>query len=49
MQIFILLYIEAGSYIDEDEDPWEFVVLYARSLFSLPFMTDALIFRATLL
>jgi len=30
MQIFILLYIEAGSYIDEDEDPWEFVVLYEK-------------------
>jgi hypothetical protein len=28
MQIFILLYIEAGSYINEEEDPWEFVVLW---------------------
>lgn len=28
MQLFILLYIEAGSYINEEEDPWEFVVLY---------------------
>jgi histone acetyltransferase 1 len=27
MQLFILLYIEAGSYISEDEDIWEFVVL----------------------
>jgi len=27
MQLFILLYIEAGSYIVEDEDSWEFVVL----------------------
>jgi len=27
MQIFILLYIEAGSYINEDEDSWEFAVL----------------------
>ncbi|KAF8558516.1 acyl-CoA N-acyltransferase [Imleria badia] len=27
MQIFILLYIEAGSYINEEEDGWEFVVL----------------------
>lgn len=27
MQIFILLYIEAGSYISEEEDQWEFVVL----------------------
>ena len=32
MQIFILLYIEGGSYISEDEDTWEFMVLYA-SLF----------------
>jgi Histone acetyl transferase HAT1 N-terminus len=28
MQIFILLYIEAGSYIQEDDERWEFVVLY---------------------
>ncbi|KAF8590494.1 histone acetyltransferase type B catalytic subunit [Ramaria rubella] len=28
MQIFILLYIEAGSYIQEDDDRWEFVILY---------------------
>lgn len=27
MQIFILLYIEAGSYINEEEDSWEFMVL----------------------
>ena len=27
MQLFILLYIEAGSYISEDEEQWEFVVL----------------------
>ncbi|KIJ17147.1 hypothetical protein PAXINDRAFT_73216, partial [Paxillus involutus ATCC 200175] len=27
MQIFILLYIEAGSYLNEEEDGWEFVVL----------------------
>ena len=27
MQTFILLYIEAGSYINEAEDAWEFVVL----------------------
>jgi len=33
MQIFILLYIEAGSYIVEDESTWEFVVL--QVLFSL--------------
>ncbi|KAG7441079.1 histone acetyltransferase type B catalytic subunit [Guyanagaster necrorhizus] len=30
MQLFILLYIEAGSYINEDEDQWEFVVLYEK-------------------
>jgi histone acetyltransferase 1 len=27
MQVFILLYIEAGSYIQEDEEKWEFVTL----------------------
>lgn len=27
MQIFILLYIEAGSFINEEEDGWEFVML----------------------
>ncbi|KZV70737.1 histone acetyltransferase type B catalytic subunit [Peniophora sp. CONT] len=30
MQTFILLYVEGGSYIDEDEDLWEFVVLYEK-------------------
>ncbi|TRM59888.1 acyl-CoA N-acyltransferase [Schizophyllum amplum] len=30
MQIFILLYIEGGSYIDEDEDTWEFMLLYRK-------------------
>ncbi|KAI0933501.1 hypothetical protein AcV5_005629 [Taiwanofungus camphoratus] len=30
MQLFILLYIEAGSYIREDEETWEFVVLYEK-------------------
>ncbi|KAG9126419.1 histone acetyltransferase 1 [Ceratobasidium sp. 392] len=30
MQLFILLYIEGGSYIQEDEDKWEFAVLYER-------------------
>ncbi|KAF9072894.1 histone acetyltransferase type B catalytic subunit [Rhodocollybia butyracea] len=30
MQIFILLYIEAGSYINEDEEGWEFVVLFEK-------------------
>ena len=28
MQLFILLYIEGGSYINEEEDTWEFMVLY---------------------
>ncbi|KDQ33945.1 hypothetical protein PLEOSDRAFT_1033752 [Pleurotus ostreatus PC15] len=27
MQLFILLYIEGGSYINEEEDSWEFAVL----------------------
>lgn len=36
MQIFILLYIEGGSYIIEDESTWEFVVLQVPSFFSLP-------------
>ncbi|OJA07596.1 hypothetical protein AZE42_06279 [Rhizopogon vesiculosus] len=30
MQLFILLYIEAGSYINEDDDAWEFSVLYEK-------------------
>ncbi|KAG5640353.1 hypothetical protein DXG03_009096, partial [Asterophora parasitica] len=30
MQLFILLYIEGGSYINEDEDPWEFAVLFEK-------------------
>ncbi|KAJ7491227.1 histone acetyltransferase type B catalytic subunit [Mycena latifolia] len=30
MQLFILLYIEAGSYIDEEEETWEFFVLYEK-------------------
>ncbi|KAG2041407.1 histone acetyltransferase type B catalytic subunit [Suillus americanus] len=30
MQIFILLYIEAGSYINEDDDAWQFFVLYEK-------------------
>jgi histone acetyltransferase 1 len=28
MQLFILLYIEAGSYINEEEYSWEFAVLW---------------------
>lgn len=34
MQIFILLYIEAGSYINEEEGDWEFVVLSVACSFS---------------
>ncbi|KAI0293403.1 acyl-CoA N-acyltransferase [Russula brevipes] len=30
MQLFILLYIEAGSYINEEEYSWEFAVLYEK-------------------
>ncbi|KAH9967991.1 histone acetyltransferase type B catalytic subunit [Russula dissimulans] len=30
MQLFILLLIEAGSYINEEEDSWEFAVLYEK-------------------
>ncbi|KAL0070550.1 histone acetyltransferase 1 [Marasmius tenuissimus] len=30
MQIFVPLYIEAGSYIQEDEDAWDFFVLYEK-------------------
>lgn len=33
MQLFVLLYIEGGSYIVEDEDNWEFVVLYVTSIY----------------
>ena len=33
MQLFILLYIEAGSYINEEDDDWEFVLLQVTSLF----------------
>jgi hypothetical protein len=36
MQLFILLFIEGGSYIQEDEDTWEFVVLW------VPFIQYAL-------
>ncbi|TFY74100.1 hypothetical protein EWM64_g9912, partial [Hericium alpestre] len=28
--LFVLLYIEGGSYINEDEESWEFVVLYEK-------------------
>ncbi|KAF5324722.1 hypothetical protein D9611_004325 [Ephemerocybe angulata] len=30
MQLFILLYIEGGSYIQEEEDTWEFAVLFEK-------------------
>lgn len=40
MQLFILLYIEGGSYINEDEDPWEFVVLYIPSMLSSSFCSS---------
>ncbi|GAA6009078.1 hypothetical protein JCM10207_004085 [Rhodosporidiobolus poonsookiae] len=30
MQIFVLLYIEGASYIDEEDGRWEFVTLYER-------------------
>ncbi|KAH9915786.1 histone acetyltransferase type B catalytic subunit [Epithele typhae] len=30
MRIFVLLYIEAGSFISEDEETWEFAVLYEK-------------------
>ncbi|WVR03957.1 histone acetyltransferase type B catalytic subunit [Kwoniella sp. DSM 27419] len=30
MQLFILLYIEGGSYVQEDEDAWEFITLFER-------------------
>ena len=30
MQLFVLLYIEGGSYISEDEETWEFAVLYEK-------------------
>lgn len=33
MQIFMLLYVEAGSYINEEEDGWEFVVLFVICFF----------------
>lgn len=30
MQVFILLFIEGGSYIQEDEEVWEFFTLFER-------------------
>ncbi|KAI0668463.1 histone acetyltransferase type B [Trametes maxima] len=30
IQLFVLLYIEGGSYISEDEETWEFAVLYEK-------------------
>lgn len=38
MQVFVLLYIEGGSYIQEDEDAWEFFTLCAAS--PHPLMAD---------
>jgi hypothetical protein len=35
MQLFILLYIEGGSYIQEDEDKWEFAVLSVAFILNL--------------
>lgn len=35
MQVFILLYIEAGSYIQEDEEKWEFVILSVYYIFTV--------------
>ncbi|KAF8744957.1 hypothetical protein AX14_011971 [Amanita brunnescens Koide BX004] len=32
LQLFVLLYIEGGSYIDEDENGWEFMVLYEKRM-----------------
>ncbi|WVQ94717.1 hypothetical protein IAU59_001797 [Kwoniella sp. CBS 9459] len=30
MQLFILLFIEGGSYVHEDEDAWEFITLFEK-------------------
>ncbi|PFH52471.1 hypothetical protein AMATHDRAFT_139905 [Amanita thiersii Skay4041] len=30
LQLLVLLYIEGGSYINDDEDSWEFMVLYEK-------------------
>ncbi|KAF8626361.1 hypothetical protein AX15_005012 [Amanita polypyramis BW_CC] len=30
LQLFVLLYIEGGSYINDEEDSWEFMVLYEK-------------------
>ena len=40
MQIFILLYIEAGSYIQEDEEGWEFAVLYVNEIYHMETVFD---------
>lgn len=48
MQIFILLYIEAGSYINEEEEGWEFVVLFViRSFSRSDFLDQCLQVRKT--
>jgi histone acetyltransferase 1 len=36
MQLFIPLYIEGGSYIKEEEELWEFVVLWVPPVFFGP-------------
>ncbi|EMD34394.1 hypothetical protein CERSUDRAFT_117259 [Gelatoporia subvermispora B] len=36
MQLFVLLYIEGASYIQEDEDAWEFAVLYEKRTLKKP-------------
>ncbi|MBW0496393.1 hypothetical protein O181_036108 [Austropuccinia psidii MF-1] len=35
MQVLVLFYIEGGSYIEEDDDRWEFVMLFERRTFTL--------------
>lgn len=43
MQTFILLYVEGGSYISEDEEEWEFVVLFVILLATVLAPSDAFI------
>ena len=31
MQIFVLLYIEGGSYLEEEDERWEFITLCVDS------------------
>ena len=30
MQLFVLLYIEGGTYIDDSDDRWEFITLFEK-------------------